>query len=179
MLWPGAASADLARAYRDLSLAAPDAVGSALVYLTALPEPFVPEDMVGKQAVGLAYLYAGDPAAGAEHAAPFRELGPAVDLVGDMNYADFQCMIDDPPNLYNYWSADYHDELPDAALDVIVDSARRLPGAHSQQLVARWGARSQDRPPPARRCRTAAPSGSRTPSASRRRRRAASRPKPG
>jgi len=139
MLWPGAASADLARAYRDLSLAAPDAVGSALVYLTAPPEPFVPEDMVGKQAVGLAYLYAGDPAAGAEHAAPFRELGPAVDLVGDMNYADFQCMIDDPPNLYNYWSADYHDELPDAALDVIVDSARNLPGAHSQQLVARWG----------------------------------------
>lgn len=139
MLWPGAASAHLARAYRDLSLAAPDAVGTALVFLTAPPEPFVSEEMVGEQAVGLAYIFTGDPTAGAENAVPFRELDPVVDLVGDMNYADFQCMIDDPPNLYNYWSADYHDELPDVALDVIVDSARHLPGAHSQQLVARWG----------------------------------------
>lgn len=139
MLWPGGASAEISRACRDLALAAPDAVGTALVYLTAPPEPFVPAEMVGKQAVGLAYLYAGDPAEGAEHAAPFRELGPAVDLVGDMNYADFQCMIDDPPNLYNYWSADYHDDLPDDALDIIVDSARKLPGPHSQQLIARWG----------------------------------------
>jgi FAD/FMN-containing dehydrogenase len=95
--------------------------------------------MVGKPAVGLAYLYAGDPAAGAEQAAPFRDLDPAVDLVGDMNYADFQCMIDDPPDLYHYWSAEYHDALPDAALDVIVDAARHLPGPYSQHLVARWG----------------------------------------
>ena len=139
MLWRGEDATDLSRAYRDLSLAAPEAVGSALEFLTAPPEPFVPEDMVGKPAVGLAYLYAGDPAAGAEQAGPFRELNPAVDLVGDMNYADFQCMIDDPPDLYHYWSADYHDALPDAALDVIVDAARHLPGPYSQHLVARWG----------------------------------------
>ena len=37
-----------------------------------------------------------------------------------MPYADFQCMIDDPPGLRNYWSADYHDSFPDAALDVFV-----------------------------------------------------------
>lgn len=139
MLFRGEDAPDLARAYRDISLKAPDAVGTALVFLTAPPEPFVPEDMVGKPAVGLAYLYAGDPAAGAEEAAPFRALGPAVDLVGDMDYTAFQCMIDDPPDLYHYWSAEYHDELPDAALDVIVDAASRLPGPHSQHLVARWG----------------------------------------
>lgn len=139
MLFRGEDAPDLARAYRDISLKAPDAVGTALVFLTAPPEPFVPEDMVGKPAVGLAYLYAGDPAAGAEEAAPFRALGPAVDLVGDMDYTAFQCMIDDPPDLYHYWSAEYHDELPDTALDVIVDAASRLPGPHSQHLVARWG----------------------------------------
>ena len=64
----------------------------------------------------------------AEHAKPYRELGPAVDLVGDTNYADFQCSLDDPPDLYNYWSADYHDELSDDALDIFIDSARNLPG---------------------------------------------------
>ncbi len=139
MLWPGDAAADISPAFRDLALAAPDGVGLALLYLTAPPEPFVPERMVGKMAAAIAYLYAGDPEEGSEHARPFRELGPAVDLVGDTQYADFQCSLDDPPNHYNYWSADYHDELPDAALDVLVESAWNLPDATSQQLIARWG----------------------------------------
>lgn len=96
------------------------------MYLTAPPEEFVPEDMVGKLAVGMAYLYAGDLEAGEEHAKPFRELGPTVDLVAPMQYADFQCMIDDPPDHYNYWSADYHNELNDDATDLFVASAHRL-----------------------------------------------------
>ena len=29
------------------------------------------------------------------------------DLIGPMPYADFQCMIDDPPGKRNYWSAEY------------------------------------------------------------------------
>ncbi|MEV4954376.1 FAD-binding oxidoreductase [Paenarthrobacter nitroguajacolicus] len=139
MLFPGEDAKDLSRAFRGLALEAPDAVGTALVYLTAPPEEFVPEEMVGKLAVGMAYIYAGDVEAGEEHVKPFKELGPSVDLVSPMQYADFQCMIDDPPDHYNYWSADYHNELNDDALDLLVGSAQRLPGPHSQQLVARWG----------------------------------------
>ncbi|MFK0002290.1 FAD-binding oxidoreductase [Paenarthrobacter sp. NPDC090522] len=139
MLFPGDAATEVTRAYRQLALDAPDQVGTALVYLTAPPEEFVPEDMVGKLAVGMAYLYAGNVEEGAEHAKPFKELGPTVDLVGPMGYADFQCMIDDPPDHYNYWSADYHDELTDDAVDIVVDSAKRLPSANSEQLIGRWG----------------------------------------
>jgi len=139
MLFPGGAATQVSRGYRDAALAAPDAVGTALIFLTAPPEPFVPEEMVGKMALGLAYLFAGDAEEGAAHVQPFRDLGPTVDLVEPMGYADFQCMLDDPPGMYNYWSADYHDELADDALDLFVDSAQRLPGQHSQQLIARWG----------------------------------------
>ncbi|MDR6416462.1 FAD-binding oxidoreductase [Pseudarthrobacter sulfonivorans] len=138
-LWPGEEAMDVSRAFRDLALAAPDGVGLGLLYLTAPPEPFVPEHLVGKLAVAVGYVYAGDPEEGSEHARPFRELGPAVDLVGDTPYAEFNCSLDDPPDHYNYWSADYHDELPDDALDVFVESARNLPDATSQQLIARWG----------------------------------------
>ena len=99
----------------------------------------MPPEMVGKMAVAVVYLYAGDAAEGAEHARPYRALQPAVDLLEDIGYADFQCSLDDPPGKYNYWSADYHDELSDDALDVIVDSARNLPGPSSQQLIAHWG----------------------------------------
>ncbi|UVJ39094.1 FAD-binding oxidoreductase [Arthrobacter sp. CJ23] len=139
MLFPGEAATDVSRGFRDIALAAPDAVGTALIYLTAPPEEFVPEHMVGKLALGVAYLYAGDADDGAIHALPFRDLGPTVDLVEPMGYADFQSMLDDPPGMYNYWSADYHDELSNDALDLFVDSAQRLPGEHSQQLIARWG----------------------------------------
>ncbi|UZX04863.1 FAD-binding oxidoreductase [Arthrobacter sp. CDRTa11] len=138
-LWPAEAATDVSRAFRDLAVAAPDNVGLALVYFTAPPEPFMPEQMVGKMATLIVYLYAGDPEEGSEHARPFRELGPAVDLVEDTTYAEFQCSLDDPPDHYNYWSADYHNDLPDEALDVFVDSALHLPDATSQQLIARWG----------------------------------------
>lgn len=138
-LFPGEAAPALSREFRRLALEAPDGVGTALIYLTAPEEEFVPEDMVGKMAVGMAYLYAGDVEEGREYAKPFKELGPTVDLVEPMGYADFQCMIDDPPGYYNYWSADYHDQLSDEALDILVDSAQRLPGTHSQQLIGRWG----------------------------------------
>ena len=139
LVWPGDAATEVSRGYRDAALAAPDAVGSALLYITAPREPFVPENMVDKMAVAVAYLFAGDAEEGAEQAGRFRELGPAVDLIEPMGYADFQCMLDDPPGKYNYWSADYHNELSDDVLDLFVDSAHHLPGPASQQLIAHWG----------------------------------------
>jgi FAD/FMN-containing dehydrogenase len=56
-----------------------------------------------------------------------------------MPYADFQCMIDDPPGLRNYWTADYHDTFPDDAVDVFVKYGHDLPGPASQQLLLPWG----------------------------------------
>ena len=139
MLWPGDAAGEVSRGFRELALAAPDEETGAIIYLTVPPEPGMPPEMVGRMAVAVVYLYAGDAAEGAEHARPYRALKPAADFLEDIDYADFQCSLDDPPGKYNYWSADYHDELSDDALDVIVDSARNLPGPSSQQLIAHWG----------------------------------------
>lgn len=139
LMWPGDAAAEISRGYRELALAAPDEESATLIYAIAPEESFVPSSMVGNMAVYVVYVYAGDAAEGKEHAKAYRELGPAVDLVEDTDYADFQCSLDDPPGKYNYWSADYHDELSDGALDVIIDSARNLPGPSSQQLIAHWG----------------------------------------
>ena len=139
LMWPGDAATELSRGYRELALAAPNEESATLIYAMAPAEPFVPPDLVGKMAVYVVYVFAGDAEEGKEHARAYRELGPVVDLVEDTDYADFQCSLDDPPGKYNYWSADYHDELTDDALDVIIDSARRLPGPSSQQLIAHWG----------------------------------------
>ena len=98
----------------------------------------------------------GDPEEGEPYAARFRALAPAVDLVGPMPYAEFQRMIDDPPGLRNYWTADYLDELSDAAIDVF---ARTRSGCRSPRRASRscsrgagrWRASRADETPMAQR----------------------------
>ncbi len=139
MLWPGDAASDVARRYRDLAADAPDELGTALVVLTGPPEEFVPTHLQGTTVLGIAGLWVGDVDEGAEAMQPFKDLGPEVDLVGPMPYADFQCMIDDPPGMRNYWSADYHDSFPDDALDVFVKYGFSKQSPLSQQLLVPWG----------------------------------------
>lgn len=138
MLWPAGEATEVASMFRDTMLTAPDALGSALVFLHAPDEEFVPEHLRLRPAVGLGVAYSGPVDEGADVIEPWRALRPAVDLVGPMPYADFQCMIDDAPGLFNYWSADYHDEMPDAALEVAVASGGELPSLQSQLLIAPW-----------------------------------------
>ena len=64
--------------------------------------------------------------------------------VGPMPYADFQCMIDDPPGFRQYWSGDYLDGLPDDAVDVFVKYGSERPSplsAAAPRPVGRGGRR--------------------------------------
>jgi len=71
---------------------------------------------------------------------PLHEFGPPeADLVGPMPYTTFQSMLDDPPGFRNYWTADYLDELSDAAIDTIADQAQTLPLGPSQLFLVPWG----------------------------------------
>ncbi|HSP05012.1 MAG TPA: BBE domain-containing protein, partial [Acidimicrobiales bacterium] len=117
----------------------PDELGSALVFLTGPPEEFVPVHLQGQTLAAVALLWAGDVPDGEDAIADLRALGPEVDLVGPMPYSEFQCMIDDPPGLGNYWSADYHDSFPDEALDTFVKYGFERPSPVSQQILVPWG----------------------------------------
>lgn len=139
MLWPGAAAQDVARQFRTFAADVPDELGMALVFLTGPPEEFVPAHLQGTTVLGIAGMWAGDVDEGAEAMRPLKDLAPEVDLVGPMPYADFQCMIDDPPGMRNYWSADYHDSFGDDALDVFVKYGLSKQSPLSQQLLLPWG----------------------------------------
>ena len=139
LLWPGDAGYDVGRAYRDMAFDAPDELGSGLVVLSGPPEEFIPAHLQGQTVAALALLWAGEVADGEDAIAGLRALGPEVDLVGPMPYADFQCMIDDPPGHGNYWSADYHDTLPDEALDTFVKYGFERRSALTQQILLPWG----------------------------------------
>ena len=139
MAWSGTVGRDVAVAYRDFALSAPDGLGTALVLLSGPPEPFMPEHLQGTTIVAVAALYVGDVDEGNELLAPIRELQPEVDLVGPMPYADFQCMLDDPPGKRNYWTAEYLDEFPDDAVEIFVKYGHDRPSPLTQQLLVPWG----------------------------------------
>jgi FAD/FMN-containing dehydrogenase len=139
LLWPADAGREVARAYRDLAADAASELGSGLVFLTGPPDEFVPGYLQGKTVAGMALLWAGEPGDGQDAVRPFLELEPAVNLVAPMPYAQFQQMIDDPPGMRNYWSADYHDEFDDDALDVFVRYGCERQSPYAQQILFPWG----------------------------------------
>lgn len=139
LIWPGDAAGEVARAYRDLAFDGPDELGSGLVFLTGPPEDFIPVHLQGQTVAAIAVLWARDPADGDDVLAPWRGLGPEVDLVDLRPYAEFQSMIDDPPGLGNYWSADYHDTFPDEALDTFVKYGFERRSPYTQQILLPWG----------------------------------------
>jgi FAD/FMN-containing dehydrogenase len=86
-------------------------------------------------------MWAGDSMEDGEpYAERFRRLSPEVDLVAPMAYADFQCIIDDPPGLRNWWTGDYLPALDDEAIDVFVRHSSRMPVPSAcQALMVPWG----------------------------------------
>jgi hypothetical protein len=84
-------------------------------------------------------MWAGHPADGERALAPVRALGPDADFFGPTPYADFQCSVDDPPGYRNAWSAENVVDLPDSAIDVLVERARELPPGPSQLFIVAWG----------------------------------------
>jgi FAD/FMN-containing dehydrogenase len=137
MLFPFARAAEVVRGWRDCADAAPDELSTACVVLTAPPEPFVPAELRGRPAVGIAALHVGDAEDGGAVVRPLRDLGPAVDLVGPMPYTAFQAALDAgaPPGLRGYWRGEYLTALSDPAIDVFLD--------HGADLVARGAPLSQ------------------------------------
>lgn len=139
MAWPIEAADEVARAYRDWADDAPDELGSGLVVLSGPPEEFIPAHLQNQPMVAIAVMWSGDLDTGTALVQVMRDLGPDLDLVGPMPYAQLQSMIDDPPGLRQYWSADYHDSFPDEALDLFLDAGRQRPSPVTQHLLIPWG----------------------------------------
>ena len=141
---------ELVEAFRDFHRDCPDAAGLAFGYIAAPPEEFIPEEWHGRLVVITAGMWNGPVAEGERALQPLREVAePIVDLYGEIPYVELQSMIDDPPGKRNWWTAEYLDELPDAALDAIVAYSEQMPLSFTQMLMVPWGgevARRADSP---------------------------------
>ena len=139
LAWPRPMAGEVLRAYRDFMEAAPDEVGGAFAFITAPPAPFVPVEAQGQPAVAVVVAYFGDPDDGPAAYAPLLELGPpVVAMVAPMPYVALQQLLDESNTSghYNYWKAEFLEELTDEAIDVMVEHANRISSPHTQLLVA-------------------------------------------
>lgn len=131
LLWSPDDGERVVRAYRDFMETAPDEVGGGVIYITGPDEDFVPPHLKGKLTLAMIVMYAGGEAEARSAVAPLLSLAPAGQMIAEMPYAEMQCMLDDPPGLRNYWSAEYLSAIPDEAVsrfcrranDLIVPSA--------------------------------------------------------
>lgn len=141
LLWPPEDGPRIVRAARDLLEDAPDTLGGGVIYLTGPEgEDFVPAELAGRLALGVALVHAGGEQSLRELAAPLFDAAPAGAMVAELPYDELQSALDDPPGQRNYWSAEHLDTLPDEAVDAFCAQAAGLivPSA-SQHVLFRMG----------------------------------------
>jgi FAD/FMN-containing dehydrogenase len=117
-------------AWRDFMASAPEEL-SSLAVLWSIPahEPFPPE-LHEKDVVITAAVYAGPVEEGERAVQPLRELAePVIDLSEPWPWVGLQAGFDPyfPKRWLYYWKSRAFSELPQAAVDEIVDFAARRP----------------------------------------------------
>jgi FAD/FMN-containing dehydrogenase len=155
-LYPAARGRELMELFRDVMRDAREGLSLAFLYLRAPAEEEIPEHLHGELVVAIAGMYAGPLDEGREALAEIRAAGPEVDHFGPMPYADFQCMIDDPPGFRNYWTSEHLADLPAEAIEAIAARSEAMPAGASQLFMVSWGgavARRNDTPLSARNAR--------------------------
>ncbi len=142
VVYPFAQARQVLRAWRDFTQTTPDELSVWTVMRKAPPLPFLPASAHGTEVVIFPLLYSGDVEAGQRAASAVLKFGePLASHLGPMPYAGFQTAFDPllTPGGRNYWKSNNFSTLSDAALDLMIASAARLPGPECEIFVAQLG----------------------------------------
>jgi FAD/FMN-containing dehydrogenase len=129
VLHPYAAAREALKFYGGLLKTAPAPLTVAAALLTGLD---------GHKACAIACTYAGPVEEGERAVRPIKEFGaPLMDGIGPMPYLGQQALLDAamPPNLRNYWKAEFIDGLTDDFIDAWVDCYAQAPSPRSFLLL--------------------------------------------
>ncbi|MEO8524719.1 MAG: FAD-binding oxidoreductase [Caldimonas sp.] len=142
VVYPFSQARKVLRAWRDFSSSAPDELSVWTVLRKAPPLPFLPVSAHGSEVVIFPLVYSGSVAAGEQAAAAVLRFGtPLATALGPTPYAGFQTAFDPllTPGGRNYWKSNNFSTLSDAAIEVVIDAAARLPGPECEVFVAQLG----------------------------------------
>ncbi len=128
--------------WRDAVAGAPDELSTAgLIWALPVVDE-LPEQLRGLSYVGVAGMWAGDPAEGEHATRDLRDLAtPLLDMSGPVDYVDFQRSLDPffPAGARRHWKALYLDGLSDAAIDTTVDWSERRPSNDTLVIIRHCG----------------------------------------
>ena len=121
-------AAEVLRFYGDFIRTAPDCLTVAAVLLTG-PD--------GQKACGLAAACVGPVDEGEKAVLPIKQFGPPVlDMLGPIPYLGQQALLERamPPNLLNYWKADFIKDMSDGVIQTAIEAYARVPSPLSSIL---------------------------------------------
>ena len=128
--------------WRDAVADAPDELSTAGLIWTLPVVDELPEQLRGRPYVGVAGMWAGDPADGERATRALRELAtPLIDMSAPVGYLDFQRSLDPffPAGRRYYWKALYLDGLADSAIDTTVDWSEGRPSDDTLIIIRHCG----------------------------------------
>jgi FAD/FMN-containing dehydrogenase len=128
--------------FRRIAKQAPDELTTWVVMRKAPPLPFLPAEWHGKEVLIFAACYSGDMKEGEKAMKALRGLGkPIADVVSPHPFAAWQAAFDPllTPGARNYWKSHDFADLPDAAINVILDAVRQLPSPECEVFIAHVG----------------------------------------
>ena len=135
-------AAEILAFMRDYMADAPEDLGAAVAFVSAPPEPFVPQEMHFKPIIGIVICWTGDHDEGERVVAPIREAAqPVMDMVQPMPYTALQSMLDasGPKGIRGYMKAEFMEELSDEAIAKLVTAGANRPGPFVQLLMEPLG----------------------------------------
>jgi len=137
MAFDPAKGREVIEAWRDISDNASEDLGWAVASVVAPPAPFVPEQWHGQRMWAVVGQFAGAHDEAERLLAPLRALKPEFDLFQPMPYTMVQGLID-PANPYgrrNYWRAHNIDDVPEPAVDALLERAEAMPSPFSAMIL--------------------------------------------
>lgn len=143
IVFPLSAAKGVLQRHREFATAAPPNLTVWTVLRKAPPLPFLPAEAHGTEIIALALIHTGDPQEGEKLIAPLRTFGPVLgEHVGVQPFTAWQQAFDPllAPGSRNYWKSHNFATLPDAAVDVVIDYASRLPTPQSEIFIGTIGA---------------------------------------
>jgi FAD/FMN-containing dehydrogenase len=150
IVFPFAQARQVLRNYRDYVEALDDNVSVWAVLRGAPPLPFLPPSVHGTGIVALAF-FSPLPLDEVQSAiADVRGFGaPVGEHVGPVPYSAWQQVFDPllVPPARNYWKSHNFNTLSDAAIDVVIDYAGRLPSAQSEIFLGLLGGAANSHAP--------------------------------
>ena len=128
--------------WRDAVADAPDELSTAGLIWSLPDVDELPEPLRGAPYVGVAGMWAGDPAEGERVTRALRELAePLLDMSGVLPYADLQTSLDPffPAGVRRYWKALYLDGFSVDAIATTANSSDRRPSNDTLVIVRHCG----------------------------------------